>query len=275
MPEGPEVKTIGDWLRGELVGKTIQAIEYTDNSRYAKTGLANHDQLDELLPLEITEIETKGKKIIFLLQGEDKEAFLISSLMMEGRWNWEPGNHGDLWLVIGDDKLYFHDSRHFGTLDILLTREDLLDRLADLGPDLLSDQITLKEYKDKIKSLVTNKRRKPKKVGIFVMEQEHFCGIGNYLRAEILYDARISPHRFINDLTDQEIERLFNSSRRLILESYRSQGATLATYQNPHGGKGEFKVIIYNKDKDPHGHQVIKEDIGDKRTTHWVPEVQL
>jgi formamidopyrimidine-DNA glycosylase len=53
-------------------------------------------------------------------------------------------------------------------------------------------------------------------------------------------------------------------------------GATLATYRDADGKIGEFsrRFAVYNQKTDPEGRTVIKENTKDKRTTHWVPEVQ-
>ena len=299
MPEGPEVHTIADWLESQVVGYTLHKIKYNETSRYGKlkpicdstgeqlfddtdkpllkeVGLEGLLELKDLLPLTITEIAAKGKKIIFLLEGKDTSVFLVSSLMMEGKWQWEQGKHSDLWLVVSSPSgekhnLYFDDSRHFGTIEIVFGEQNLLIRLKEVGPDLLTDEITDREWLSKIR----NGRIKNKKIGLFLMEQKYFSGIGNYLRAEILYAAKISPHRILSSLSDQEALCLLSKSCSLIRESYEAQGATLATYRNPHGGKGGFQVLVYGKKTDPDGNPVIAEDIGDKRSTHWVPSIQI
>ena len=301
MPEGPEVHTIADWLKSQVVGDTLLNLEYSEISRYAKQkplfddngeqqtnsegellfeaeiGICGLNELRQDLPLTITEVDAKGKKIIFMLEdeGQQEPIFLVSSLMMEGKWTWDTGKHSDLWLNLrsptGEERrIYFNDSRHFGTMEIAFSEKALLSRMSDVGPDLLTGDITDQEWLKKLR----NGRIKNKKIGLYVMEQKYFSGIGNYLRAEILYAAKISPHRPLSSLSDDEALILFDESRRLIREAYDAQGATLATYRNPHGGKGSFQVIVYNKKVDPLGNPVIAENIGDKRSTHWVPNVQ-
>ena len=275
MPEGPEVRTIADWLNSQVLNKEITSLKYNSTSRYYKTGIVDHDKLNALLPMKITEIEAKGKKIFFGLENNEGDfVFLVSSLMMEGKWTWEKTKHSDLWFETKDKKLYFNDTRHFGTLEIFLSEEELKNRISDLGPDLLNDNVSVDVWKKKISEVANGRSKKLQKIGLFLMEQKYFCGIGNYLRAEILYAAKISPHRLLCEISNDESEQLFKCCREIIASSYNSQGATLATYRNPHGGKGSFEVVVYNKSHDPNGNEVIGEDIGDKRTTHWVPKVQ-
>lgn len=293
MPEGPEVRIIGEALRKEVVGYYLQSIEISEKSRYAKKALLGLDQLDSKLPRKIEDVFTKGKKIVFDLpvpiQDDEKEEdiesleedriFLISFLAMEGKWSWMAEKHSDLWFNLYKEEngnveyrtLYFTDSRHFGSLEIIYGLDAIYKRLNEIGPDLLSDEIEVSEWRSKIRS----GRIKNKKIGIFVMEQQRFSGIGNYLRAEILYAARISPHRKLCDLNNEEVDRLFVVARQIIWKAYEKQGYTLASFSDFYGKKGGFQVKVYGKLEDPDGNQVVAEDIGDKRTTHWVPKIQL
>ena len=54
-------------------------------------------------------------------------------------------------------------------------------------------------------------------------------------------------------------------------------GATIRNYSNIESVKGlfNFQFKVYQLKKDLLGHNVIKIDTKDKRTTHWVPEVQI
>ena len=92
-----------------------------------------------------------------------------------------------------------------------------------------------------------------------------------------MYIAKISPHRFVNELNDEELKRLYDASLWVIKASYDARGATIRDYVMPDGTKGDFKFKfkVYSQRKDPLGHSVIKEATADGRTTHWVAEVQV
>ena len=49
-----------------------------------------------------------------------------------------------------------------------------------------------------------------------MMEQKIISGIGNYLKSEILYQSRISPHVLIHDLPDDKLRELSFRTRREI-----------------------------------------------------------
>ena len=110
-----------------------------------------------------------------------------------------------------------------------------------------------------------------------LMKQSIVAGVGNYIKAESLWLARISPHRQVKDISDIELSNLNRSIKQVMHESFASGGATIRTYENFDGTSGEYnrKFLVYNQKTDPDGNEVIKELTEDKRMTHWCPAVQL
>lgn len=292
MPEGPEVRRMADGLREYLVGKDLADIQYDTKSRYANSGMANLSQLRELMPLRIISVKSMGKKIIISLgnRGELIERYyLVSSLGLEGHWTFKPRSNSNLWLITGkkdgrlfildEQPLYFDDSRHFGTLEIILTNGLLLTRLKDIGPDLLTNEITFQQWYNITRSGKQNDSRP--KVSIqrmqickFLMEQKYVSGIGNYLKSEILYHSRIRPDRTVGSLSENELERIRYYSLKIIRDSYNDGGHTLRTYTDLYGSVGNYSVVVYMKQTDPYGNAVRKDTFSDGRTTHWVDTLQ-
>ena len=100
------------------------------------------------------------------------------------------------------------------------------------------------------------------------MDQSVICGVGNYVKADSLWLAKINPHSSVSDLSDLELERLNNSIQEVLKESYRTGGATIRTYQNLDGEKGEYasRFLVYNRKVDSEGNKVIREQTADGRT---------
>ena len=109
------------------------------------------------------------------------------------------------------------------------------------------------------------------------MNQSVVSGIGNYIKAEALYRAKISPHRLVKEISDESLLLLFNSVKDIMNESYQLQGNTFNTYRNFQSGGGNFSSMlrVYRQDVDSNGYEVVKEKTLDGRTTHWVKEIQL
>jgi len=163
-----------------------------------------------------------------------------------------------------------NDIRNFGTLKVVTSKKELQKKLDSLGYDVLKTAVGWQEFKQ-----VFNK--KPNKtITECLMNQSVISGVGNYLKAEILYNSKISPHRLVKDIKDKEWENLHYNALSQSRRSYKLGGATISTYRQPNGEEGLYnrRFAVYNQKTDPNGNTVIKEQTADKRTTHWVPAIQ-
>lgn len=272
MPEGPEARRIADCLRQAILGSTLIGLSWDQNSRYAKTPLHDHAALLQALPKRIVDVRTKGKKIILELADA---IYFVVSLGMEGKFLREPGRHCNLWLEFQpepgkDSRIYFSDTRHFAIFEIVFGQANLNTRLSQLGPDILQEDITREQFL----AIARNRRIQGKEICEFLIDQKRISGIGNYLRAEILYRARIRPDRALRELSDEELDRIRTVAKETIREAYRWNGLTIKSYWDLNGDKGMFPVIVYGKDRDPQGNPVIQTKKKD-RYMHWVPAVQV
>jgi formamidopyrimidine-DNA glycosylase len=109
------------------------------------------------------------------------------------------------------------------------------------------------------------------------MNQKIISGIGNYLRADCLWVAKISPHRLVKNLDDTEFRKLFNACRLLTWGDYnRSKAIKLGIINEnnklPEDYNREF--FIYFEEKDIYGNEIKKEELyegSQKRFIYWVP----
>ncbi len=267
MPEGPEVRKNVDFVNSVMQGTKITEVLIC-SGRYHKHGpFAGFEQLVADQPI-CTGVNCKGKFIYFNFH---KGSSLWSTLGMSGVWQSSKNNHTR--VIIKNDKgtsIYYNDVRNFGTLKYTQSAEDLNKKLNSLGPDVLNSEVN----KDVLRLCLLKKPNKT--ISENLMNQSVLSGIGNYLKAEILYAAEISPHRICKDITHKEFDTLAQSCYWLPRLSYKMGGATLSTYRQANGEKGLYsrRFAVYNQKHDPLGNQVIKETTLDKRTTHWVPSVQ-
>lgn len=287
MPEGPEVRTIAVALNAVLPQYQLIAVGWDDKSKY-RTGIPNHVEIVNLLPAQIDGVTCKGKRLIFMFTSlHTRQSFyLTSTLGMEGKWTWKPGNHSNLWFQLSDQHktLYYDDSRHFGNMTWVTDLNDLQHMLSvNQGPDLLAYAIELHDHVDLEADKITTehwrqKLRSPKlankQICELLMDQKHYSGIGNYLKSEILYRSGIRPDRTLHQLSDDDLERLRVTTLDIIYQSFQAGGLTIKSFWDPNGNKGQFQVLVYQQSVDPLGHPVHKQTFKDKRTTHWVPEIQ-
>ena len=229
-------------------------------------------------PLQILKIYAKGKKILFeCITNDNVKIYLVSALAMSGRWQYFKGKHSGIELQIKNSptsknlkfSLYFDDQRHFGSL-VVAHEEDLVKIFKSVGPDLLSEDISLVHYTN----VITQPKLQNKEIGWFLLEQKYFSGIGNWIRAEVLYESKIAPYRKIKDLSIEEIKKLHHWSIKVLHDAYSVKGLSITNYIDPEGNYGTYNVKVYMRKTDPRGHKVITSRFSDKRTIHWVPEVQ-
>ena len=267
MPEGPEVKTTVDFLK-TYEGKVLKKLTVL-SGRYTKKHIDNINNPSWRFPLLLQNVECKGKFIYFSFKDD---VYFFNTLGMTGMWSNNISNHSRIKFEFKDDNtpLYYNDMRNFGTFKIVLRKKDLNIKLNSLGPDFLKDGFLPETFYSLLK-------KKPNKtIAEFLMNQKNVSGIGNYLKAECLYDAKISPHRFCAHISTDESNKLFHACRRIIQLSYNTGGATIQNYRKPNGKKGLYsqRFAVYNQKTSPCGNEIIKEQTLDKRTTHWVPAVQ-
>ena len=85
----------------------------------------------------------------------------------------------------------------------------------------------------------------------FLMDQQVISGCGNYIKAEVLYYARISPCRKIGNLKEKELELLYEGLRIIPRLSYNNQGLTISDYTDEDSNKGFYttNLKIYGNKK--------------------------
>jgi len=267
MPEGPEVKINVDFINSIVQSTKLVNIQIL-SGRYKKHGpFLGYRDLIEDKPT-CTGVGCKGKFIYFNF---DTGGSLWSTLGMSGVWQDKPTRHTRVSIENHRGQtIYYNDVRNFGTLKYTRSAEELNKKLNSLGPDVLNSEVS----NDMLKYCLL---RKPNKtVAENLMNQSIISGVGNYLKAEILYASQVSPHRICKDLNDRDIKLLSEACYWLTRRSYKLGGATLSTYRQPSGKKGLYsrRFAVYNQKCDPLGNEVIKETTLDKRTTHWVPKIQ-
>lgn len=299
-PEGPEVRVMAEQLDMALRGLTVIRMEWDARSRYHARPIPGFNLIRNKFPAEIQSVGVKAKRLIFTLQShlDGTNFYLYSFLAMEGKWVWEPLNHSNLWLVLGEVKptqpplhliqriLYYDDSRHQGQINCFDRAEDLYTQRQKLGPDVLAgalfergELLDLPESEqlspERWRAIFRNPRLNQKRLCEFLLDQARVSGIGNYIRAEIMYATQLSPYRLLESLTEAQIEALRLSAMDIMYRSYKAQGHTFSSFVNTHGDKGEFKCVIYRKSHCPLGHPIIQEPDKQKRMVHWVPAVQV
>ncbi len=221
------------------------------------------------LPIKVIGAGVHGKFIYWICENQQ---FLWSTLGMTGSWNKRAKKHARAKFVFTDgSEVYYNDTRNFGTIKFVEGKHLMIDKLKSFGPDMLSDEVDDHLFSESLK------RKSNWTVAKTIMDQSVISGVGNYVKADALWLARISPHRTIGSLSENDFTNLNRSIQQVLKESYESGGATIRSYAGFDDEIGEYgrKFLVYSQDEDLDGNKVIKEETADGRTTWWVPDVQI
>ncbi len=272
MPEGPEVRRQTTRLQLDCTGAAIVDVSIL-SGRYTRPDQADTSGLSffqRKCPHHVLSVDCKGKFIHFNM--EDGNC-LFNTLGMSGYWSGKPDIYSRIkFRLHTDDLIYYNDQRNFGTFK-WTNAEALEKKLKSLGPDPLQDWIYLSDFKTRLLA-------KDRTMAETLMDQSVFSGIGNYLKAEILWCAKISPHRKTSELKDAEIEALYRIIPSVMMESYGAgRGSSLATFRRLHEDfdlayPEDRMLAVYRQVSDPLGNEIKSEETKDKRKTWWVPKVQ-
>ena len=267
MPEGPEVKRTAEGLARAMTSKTITSVTIL-SGRYLKEEPNGIEEFRSSLPINVVGAGCHGKFIFALCTDE---SFIWSTLGMTGYWNVDGGKYARVRIDFSDGSyVHFNDMRNFGTIKFVKGKHEMVKKLKSLGPDMLAEDVPVHKFK---KALM----KRPKwSLAKALMKQTLVCGVGNYIKADSLWLAKLSPHRIVETLSDIEFADLNEAIKKVMRASYASGGATIQSYVSFDDTVGLYtqQMIVYNQKQDPEGNDVIKEKTDDGRTTHWVPSVQ-
>lgn len=270
MPEAPEVTYLKDYLHRKAHNHTLYDISII-RGRYKTHGPpANFAQFKRQLPLRCTSVSKKGKVLFFHF---DKGWFLISKLGMTGWWfvegdepRWRTANQQNIVLKFEDKTLFYSDFRNFGTMQFTKDTSKVETELNALAPDLFEDTTRFTDIQIRLQKLTSTSKQRLIEDAI-VDQKLVFSGIGNYLKAEVLYAAKISPLRKIEDISMSEWKSIYHHARRIMKKMYKAVA---------HKDTKEYMdtMRVYMKTKDPLGNVVAQHQTKKGRTTFWVPAVQ-
>lgn len=268
MPEGPEVTHLCQILNRALVGEQVQNIEVVRGRYKTHSKPQNFDIFVSLLPMKCIQVQKKGK-VLFLYF--EKNWCIVSKLGLTGWWytetnlpKWRKMDPNVVFTLKSDKKVFFSDLLSYGTLSFYNSKELVDKEIMQLAPDIIDESTTLKVLKNQVRAI----RNKKSLIEDAIIDQRLIVsGIGNYLKSEILYDAKISPYRKLEDLSDDNWICLFRSMKKITKQMLKSlQADNIDTYVN--------SMQVYKKETDKHGNQVVKKLSKNRRVTYWVQSQQ-
>jgi formamidopyrimidine-DNA glycosylase len=99
--------------------------------------------------------------------------------------------------------------------------------VSRLGPDILPYSGEGPFAASCFVERLTTPANRERAVGAALLDQTVVAGIGNYLRAEILFVCRLSPWRVVGELSEEDIRCLCRAIPEIAARAYTSGGRTV------------------------------------------------
>ena len=232
MPEGPEIRRAADQLEHAVLGKPLTDVWF------AFPTLQPYQS--DLIGEKVKAIETRGKA---LLTHFTNNLTLYTHNQLYGVWRvFTPEdviNHGKRSLRV---KLATRDSAILlysaSEIEIWPT-DDVYQHpfLQRIGPDVLDKNLTAEQVKERLMSARFCRRQ----LGGMLLDQAFLAGLGNYLRAEILWLAKLLPSHKPADLNNAQLDVLADACLSIARHSYAMRGTMDENVH--HGAMFRFKVF--------------------------------
>ena len=216
MPEGPEIRRAADGIARALSGRAVERVFFA---------------FDDLKPWEarlggmmLSSVDTIGKHM--LCRFEDGTRIHTHNQLYGRWWVTRAGRRPDTGRQL---RLALHGADRSALLysasEIEVLLPDQLDRhprLALLGPDPLHGDVGPQGVAERLLDDRFGRRR----LSGLLLDQRFMAGLGNYLRSEILFTARLAPSARPVDCDEGQIGRLARAILTVTRRSYRTGGVT-------------------------------------------------
>ena len=246
MPELPEVETIRSQLQ-RIMPFSIEEVEY---SPVVNSILKRENREFDPRGRVLSHIARKGKLLDFHIRGGEH---ILGHLGMSGSWRISPKRINEKHTHVqfrgrdGHKKrcyLAYIDPRRFGNMYFLSDKAAQI-HLQRLGVDVSGPEFT----GDYLTSLF--KRFPQRQIKPFLLEQKHFCGVGNYMASEICALAGIRPTRRLGRITRREAICLYRATLQVVHKQIEYQGLTFSGgYKDAFGGDGGglSQLVVFHQD---------------------------
>jgi formamidopyrimidine-DNA glycosylase len=136
-----------------------------------------------------------------------------------------------------------------------------------LGPEPLADDFAVENFKELF-------QKKKGRLKPLLLNQEFIAGVGNIYADESCFLAQINPCRQVNELSPEELERLYHAIRQALNAGITHKGASFDSVYR--GGEFQDHFQVYGRTGEPCltcGTPIVRIVLGG-RSTHYCPNCQ-
>ncbi len=204
MPEGPEILYWSILLKKKLAYK----YKFNEIKSFTDKPIIVPKDFDG----KILDVGSKGKLLWLVISSNDlnKKYYMHIHYGITGwlKFN-KPESNVKFEFVLVDLNdsnqlnLYMEDKRRFSKISIY-SEQQHMKIISKLGIDIFEDNFTLEHF---IK-IINNKNTL---LAPFLLKQEIFCGIGNYIKNETMYLSKLKAKIKTSELNDEQIKQVYNN----------------------------------------------------------------
>ena len=246
MPELPEVETVKETLKKQILNKVIKEVIVNYNMIEKPSVFEFKEKIKNQ---KIIDIKRRGKWLLFELN----DYYLLSHLRMEGKYyiknkDDEVTKHQHVIFKLDDGtELRYNDTRKFGRM-YLLDKKDAFNQkpLNELGLEPWDNNLNSNYLKDKYKT-------KKLPVKTVLLDQSIIVGIGNIYADEILFLSNINPYKKCSLLSNNELDSIIINTKKTLEKAITLGGTTIKSYTSSEGVHGRFQneLLVHTKDNCP------------------------
>ena len=243
MPELPEVETVKETLKKQVLHKRIKSVRIMYENIIEFPGVMQFEE--QIKGQYINNILRRGKWLLFELD----DYYLLSHLRMEGKYNIRNINdkmdkHEHVCITFDDEtELRYKDTRKFGRMHLIL-KENLYNQkpLNELGLEPWDKELTVEYLKLKFKN-----KKIPIKTAL--LDQSIIVGIGNIYDDEVLFMSKINPLTSANELDEKSLQDIIDNTKLVLEHAIKLGGTTIRTYTSSEGVHGRFQneLLVHNQ----------------------------
>ena len=263
MPEGDTLWRTARTLHAALAGRSVTAFESP------LVTVAEAARRQRLVGRRVGYVESRGKHLLVHFEGG---CALHTHLGMRGSWHtyraessWrKPGRHPRVVLEAGEVVAVCFSPAIVEVLSAPeLHHHPALNRL---GPDALS------EHFDPAVARARLQERGEVEIGVALLDQTAFAGVGNVYKSEVLFLCRVNPFALVSALGEATLESVAQTAA----DQLRRNLSTSARRTTPSLTPGE--LWVYNRAQKPCrrcGEPIRRAYQGEqRRSTYWCPRCQ-
>lgn len=209
MPELPELEVLKEVLERRVVGRGIGMVRILRPGVLSMGGVP----VEALNGNLFSEVSRRGKHLVLSAK---RDLHMVIHLMTAGRLiicrgNTRATKATSLIVAFSDGKdLRLVENGPVKLVQVHMVKDPLqVKRIAQQGIEPLSSALTV----DALNDMVAKRRRQAKRL---LTDQQMIAGIGSTYADEILFEAKISPVRYVNTLCSMEIEQLHRSITKVL-----------------------------------------------------------